>query len=324
MRDVALTAARRLRASPAAPGATRAAPRGATARPAQIARGMARIPGGPFLMGGDDPDAFPDDGEGPVREVTVSALPDRCDRGHATVSSPSSSRDTDYVTDAERFGWSFVFASSRSAGTSAAVREGIVPDAPWWLAVDGANWRAPRDRDPHRRSRRPPGRPRVVARRRGVRRVGRQAPADRSRVGERGPRRPRPGAVSRGATSCKPGGAHRCNIWQGRFPADQHRRRRLLAPRPSRVRAQRLRALQHVRQRLGVVRRLVERDVARRGDPGDAPGSARAGERSGQGDARRIATCAMRRTATAIASPPAPATGSTAAPDTSGFVVRPS
>ena len=43
---------------------------------------MVRIAGGSFLMGGDDPDAFPDDGEGPVREVTLSDVPDRCDRGH--------------------------------------------------------------------------------------------------------------------------------------------------------------------------------------------------------------------------------------------------
>src|SRR3982074_2369392 len=35
------------------------------------AHSMVRIPGGTFLMGGDDDDAFLDDGEGPVREVTL-------------------------------------------------------------------------------------------------------------------------------------------------------------------------------------------------------------------------------------------------------------
>ena len=35
--------------------------------PRDVARGMVRVAGGPFLMGGEDPDAFPADGEGPVR-----------------------------------------------------------------------------------------------------------------------------------------------------------------------------------------------------------------------------------------------------------------
>ncbi|TDC50407.1 formylglycine-generating enzyme family protein, partial [Jiangella ureilytica] len=30
-----------------------------------VARGMVRLAGGGFWMGGDDPDAFPADGEGP-------------------------------------------------------------------------------------------------------------------------------------------------------------------------------------------------------------------------------------------------------------------
>ena len=32
---------------------------------------MIRLPGGPFLMGNDYEGAFPDDGEGPVRNVTL-------------------------------------------------------------------------------------------------------------------------------------------------------------------------------------------------------------------------------------------------------------
>ena len=55
-----------------------------------------------------------------------------------------------------------------------------------------------------------------------------------------------------------PGGEHRCNIWQGRFPVKNIGRGRL--PRygaGGELRAQRFRPLQHGRQRLGVVRRLV-------------------------------------------------------------------
>ncbi|MFD8888631.1 SUMF1/EgtB/PvdO family nonheme iron enzyme [Streptomyces erythrochromogenes] len=51
--------------SPALPG-----PRTEAAR--RAARRLVDLPGGRFLMGTDDPDGFPADGEGPVREVTVS------------------------------------------------------------------------------------------------------------------------------------------------------------------------------------------------------------------------------------------------------------
>lgn len=48
---------------------------------------------------------------------------------------------TAYVTDAENFGWSFVFkdalADDLRRGTQKAV------EAPWWRRVDGAHWRCP-------------------------------------------------------------------------------------------------------------------------------------------------------------------------------------
>src|SRR5687768_1171474 len=82
-------------------------------RPASDADGhhspaMVALEGGSFLMGTDDPDGFPDYGEGPVREVELSAF------GIETVA-VSNQRfrefidDTGHVTDAERYGWSFVF-----------------------------------------------------------------------------------------------------------------------------------------------------------------------------------------------------------------------
>ena len=70
---------------------------------------------------------------------------------------------TGYVTDAERYGWSFVFA-------------GLLPDdfpdtrgvvgAEWWRQVHGADWRHPEgpQSDVDDRAR-PPGRARVVERR---------------------------------------------------------------------------------------------------------------------------------------------------------------
>ncbi|MGY5119684.1 SUMF1/EgtB/PvdO family nonheme iron enzyme [Streptomyces sp. 900105755] len=71
--------------------------------------GMVALPGGEFLMGAEDADGFPADGEGPVRAVRVAPfLVDACavsnDEYAAFVA------DTGYVTDAERHGWSYVFA----------------------------------------------------------------------------------------------------------------------------------------------------------------------------------------------------------------------
>jgi len=106
---------------------------------AAAAEGMVLLPGGAFLMGTDDRIGYPADGEGPVRRVTVApfwmAATAVSNAGFAAFADA-----TGYVTDAERFGWSFVFA-------------GLLPDdfpdtsgvaaAPWWRQAFGASWRHP-------------------------------------------------------------------------------------------------------------------------------------------------------------------------------------
>ena len=100
---------------------------------------MVLLQGGPFLMGSDDPWVYPADGEGPVREVSVDSF--WVDR--FAVSNEDFAEfveATGYATEAERFGWSFVF-------------EGLLPDdfpptqsvvqSPWWRRVDGSDWRHP-------------------------------------------------------------------------------------------------------------------------------------------------------------------------------------
>jgi formylglycine-generating enzyme len=97
------------------------------------------LEGGRFLMGADDRDGFPGDGEGPVREVELSAFAIE----PVAVSNRRFAEfvdDTGYLTDGERYGWSFVFG-------------GLLPDefpdtrgvadAPWWREVHGASWRHP-------------------------------------------------------------------------------------------------------------------------------------------------------------------------------------
>ncbi len=103
------------------------------------------LPGGPFLMGTDYPKGFPDDGEGPIREVTLS--PFAIDP--YTISNEDFARfveETGYVTEAERYGWSFVFHLfvSKMAWKRKEVRP--VPGTEWWLGVQRACWKRPEGR----------------------------------------------------------------------------------------------------------------------------------------------------------------------------------
>jgi formylglycine-generating enzyme required for sulfatase activity len=97
------------------------------------------LPGGEFLMGAEGPLSYPEDGEGPVRPVTIAGFGiDRCAVTNAEYAGFVEA--TGYVTDAERLGFSFVFA-------------GLLPDdfaptrgvtaAPWWREVRGASWAHP-------------------------------------------------------------------------------------------------------------------------------------------------------------------------------------
>ena len=99
---------------------------------------MVTLPGGMFLMGTSDRDANP--GEGPVRPVTVA--PFAIDsRAVSNERFAEFAEATGYKTEAERFGWSFVFADF--LGHDAVLATGGAVGTPWWRAVTGATWRAP-------------------------------------------------------------------------------------------------------------------------------------------------------------------------------------
>jgi formylglycine-generating enzyme len=104
--------------------------------------GMVWLPGGRFLMGTDYRAGFPLDGEGPVRPVVVS--PFAIDS--ASVTNMQFARfvsATAYVTEAERFGWSFVFWAHVPEEHFDEYVVDTIAAAPWWCKVPGASWKSP-------------------------------------------------------------------------------------------------------------------------------------------------------------------------------------
>ncbi|MEM8663023.1 MAG: SUMF1/EgtB/PvdO family nonheme iron enzyme [Pseudomonadota bacterium] len=96
------------------------------------------MPGGKALVGTDHPQ-IDDDGEGPLR--TVSVAPFKIAPTAVTNAEFAEFVDaTGFMSEAERFGWSFVFF--QQVPESVGATEGVL-GAEWWRRVHGAFWRAP-------------------------------------------------------------------------------------------------------------------------------------------------------------------------------------
>lgn len=100
---------------------------------------VVKIPGGIGLIGTKTP-VLAIDGEAPLRQKRIKPfLMDETTVTNARFADFVAA--TGYVTEAERFGNSFVFVSLLPEGSPTLPEVAGIP--PWWRVVDGATWRAP-------------------------------------------------------------------------------------------------------------------------------------------------------------------------------------
>lgn len=106
---------------------------------------MILLEGGNFLMGTNDQEGFASDGEGPIREVHLD--PFYID-AYAVTNKEFAEfvQCTSYVTEAEKYGWSFVFHQFVSEKVKREVNQ-APQGTPWWLVVNGADWKHPEGAD---------------------------------------------------------------------------------------------------------------------------------------------------------------------------------
>ncbi|MQG84414.1 MAG: formylglycine-generating enzyme family protein [SAR202 cluster bacterium] len=106
-----------------------------------ILNNMVSIPAGSFIMGTNSNIGFPEDGEGPEKNIFLKDF-------NIDIYSVTNSEfekfvtETKYITEAEQYGWSFVFYKLLSKINLSKI-EYKVTSTPWWCIVKNAYWRRP-------------------------------------------------------------------------------------------------------------------------------------------------------------------------------------
>ena len=102
------------------------------------------LSGGVFTMGTDQP-VLPQDGEAPARLTEVSDFYiNRYEVSNGEFA--AFVEETGYITEAEKFGDSFVLDMLLSEAVKSEITQAVM-NAPWWLPVKDASWRLPEGKD---------------------------------------------------------------------------------------------------------------------------------------------------------------------------------